>query len=252
MDPDPNPRTEDETATPPAPSWHPAARVGFRLAFAYLAAYWLIPQVAWDAIVTRVGPSVFGVEVLVRPNGSGDTTYAYVQLACEVGLAVAAAAVWTALDRRRPSYPRLGEWLLVACRYFLAVVMLGYGFAKVFTGQFPAPSLETLMRPYGDSSPMRLVWTFMGYSRPYGVFTGLAEVVGGLLLLSRRTTTLGALVIIGVMVNVAMLNFCFDVPVKIFSTQLLLIAVDVLHVLTGGASLCIGGGEGIAMCLERA
>lgn len=53
------------------------------------------------------------------------------------------------------------------------------------------------------------------------MFTGGAEVLGGLLLLGRRTTTLGALVIIGVMSNVVMLNFCYDVPVKILSVHLL-------------------------------
>jgi hypothetical protein len=85
---------------------------------------------------------------------------------------------------------------------------------------FPTP--DRLMQPAGQFSPMVLLWTFMGYSAPYRIFTGLAELVGGLLLIFRRTTTLGALVVLAVMANVAMLNYCYDVPLKLFTTHLLL------------------------------
>jgi hypothetical protein len=68
---------------------------------------------------------------------------------------------------------------------------------------------------------MHLLWTFMGYSLPYNIFTGLAESVGGALLFFRRTTLAGALVLVAVMTNVVMLNFCYDVPVKLYSSVLL-------------------------------
>lgn len=71
---------------------------------------------------------------------------------------------------------------------------------------------------------MGLLWTFMGASLSYNVFTGLAEMLGGLLLAARRTALLGVLVSIGVMGNVVMLNFSYDVPVKLFSSHLLLMA----------------------------
>jgi hypothetical protein len=41
---------------------------------------------------------------------------------------------------------------------------------------------------------------------------------------SRRTSTLGALLALAVMGNVVALNFCYDVPVKLFSSQLWLTA----------------------------
>jgi hypothetical protein len=65
----------------------------------------------------------------------------------------------------------------------------------------------------------------MGVSMSYIIFTGAAEMFGGLLLAFRRTALLGALVSIGVMSNVVMLNFSYDVPVKLYSTHLLLMAV---------------------------
>jgi hypothetical protein len=51
-------------------------------------------------------------------------------------------------------------------------------------------------------------------------------VVGGALLLFRRTTTAGALVLIAVLTNIVTLNFSCDVPVKLFSSHLLLMAVS--------------------------
>ena len=72
---------------------------------------------------------------------------------------------------------------------------------------------------------MGILWTFMGASTAYTMFAGIAEMSGGALLLFRRTTTLGAMVAAAVLTNVVMLNFCYDVPVKLFSTNLLLMAI---------------------------
>jgi hypothetical protein len=73
-----------------------------------------------------------------------------------------------------------------------------------------------------------MVWTFMGASKPYEVFSGIGEIAGGLLLFHHRTALLGCLVTIGVMTNVCALNWLYDVPVKLFSLHLLLYAVFLL------------------------
>lgn len=230
----------DERAV--APAWGPVKKVLFRILFCYLFLYIfpfpldLIPvagevlntlySALWHKAVPWVGESVFGVEIKFRPGGSGDTTYNYVQLFCYLVLALAVTAVWTVLDRKRTDYARLNEWLRVYVRFYLAVAMISYGAYKVIPSQFgDSPFPSKLLQPIGDSSPMGILWTFMGASLSYNVFTGLAEMLGGLLLAARRTALLGALVSIGVMGNVAMLNFSYDVPVKLFSSHLLLMAV---------------------------
>jgi uncharacterized membrane protein YphA (DoxX/SURF4 family) len=226
----------------PETGWSPARRVAFRFAAVYLFLYIfpfpfnVIPGVeklfgwwdtGWEAIVTWTGLRVFGVAITVLPNGSGDTTFNYVQLFCCLVLAALATIVWSVLDRRT-HYDALHHWLRVYVRFALAVSMFTYGAAKVIQSQFPAPSLDRLIQPFGDASPMGLLWTFMGASAAYNVFTGAGEILGGLLLTARRTTTLGALVVIAVMSNVAMLNFAYDVPVKLYSTHLLAMAFFLL------------------------
>ena len=91
--------------------------------------------------------------------------------------------------------------------------------------QFQVPDVTRLIAPYGDFSPMGVLWAFVGASPAYTMFTGIVEVVGGALLLFRRTATLGAIVSAGALLNVFVLNMCYDVPVKLYSFNLLLMSV---------------------------
>ena len=228
----------DEPAA--APVWSPATRFLFRFGFAYLLLYNFpfpleyIPYVdaavmpyyrLWQTLVPWVGSRLFDVDATILPNGSGDTTYGYVQVFCYLVIALLAAAVWSIFDRKRTSYPRLLEGLKIYVRFALAATMISYGAVKVIKSQFPDPSADRLLQPYGDASPMGLLWTFMGASTMYNVFSGSAEMIGGLLLTVRRTALLGALVSFGAMLNVVVLNFCYDVPVKLFSSHLVIMAV---------------------------
>lgn len=167
------------------------------------------------------------VEVIVQDTGSGDTGAEYVRLGCIVLLAILITAAWTFFARAR-AYPRLGRALHLWSRWYLGICIMGYGFHKVYGGQFGTPSPMRLTQEVGDMSPMGMVWTFMAASRPYELFSAWAEVLGGVLLLHRRTALLGCLVTIGVLLNVCALNWLYDVPVKLFSTNLLLFAVALL------------------------
>ena len=180
----------------------------------------------WDALVPWAGKYILHVSypITVKPNGSGDTTYNYVQLFLFAIIAIIAAVIWSVADRKRKSYDLLLYWLLVYVRYYLAFTMISYGFYKIIKTQFPFP-FYNLTQTYGQSSPMGLLWNFMGYSTAFNMFTGLAEAIGGFLLLFRKTTTLGALVSITVLSNIVAMNFCYDVPVKLFSGNLLLMAI---------------------------
>lgn len=164
-------------------------------------------------------------EITVFTNGSGDTTYDYVVVLFITVMALLGAVIWTLVDRYRPGYNQLYYWLTAAVRYYVSFTMLTYGFVKVFKLQFPSADPWRLLEPYGESSPMGLAWTFMGYSKGYNLFTGGAEVLGGLLLLFRRTTTLGSIVTFVVMGNVMAMNYCFDIPVKLLSTVLVFMSL---------------------------
>jgi hypothetical protein len=188
-------------------------------------------QAPLHALTPWVAVHIFhltGAVTKYHPTGSGDTTLDYVMVFCFATIAVFAAILWSLLDRRRPNYRTLYAWLRLLVRFTLAFTLLAYGFAKVYPMQFRSPFLSTLAETYGESSPMGILWTFMGASVAYTKFCGLTEAVAGMLLLFRRTTAIGAMVAVGAMLNVVMLNFCYDVPVKLYSLHLLLMSLFLL------------------------
>src|ERR1700674_4836319 len=241
------PLEETPLPAPPAPagpSWGSARLIAFRFVFSYLAIYFfpgifgILPGVRslaasspdiWQPIVSWVGKHVFHLSMalpLESDGGSGDDTAHFVQLFCTVALAAAAALVWTLLDRRSQDHRRLHDALRLYVRYTLGAILLDYGMLKLIKGQFKFP--WRLDEPYGEMSPMGLLWMFMGYSTLYNLFAGAAEAGAAVLLFFRRTTTLGALLAVAVMTDVVMINFSYDVPVKQFAVNLLLMGVFLL------------------------
>jgi hypothetical protein len=159
-------------------------------------------------------------------NGdNGDVAEEFGRLLLCALIGAVAAAAWTISDRRRPRGGWVPEALRVLLRFSIALGLASYGIAKILPMQFPPLSGPLLGQRVGDLSPMALLWTFMEYSRPYAFFGGLMECVAVALLCVRRTATLGALVCLTVMTNVALLNFAYGVPVKLYSTMIVLSAV---------------------------
>lgn len=227
--------------------WRAPTRVVFRFAFCYLALYslyvfsfeeqvfkfavtnrfaetWL--DLFWHHLIPWFATHIlrFAHPITVFSNGSGDTTYDYVLILFELLLAVVATVIWSVLDRSRPNYRRLHEWLRFVVRVLLAGAMLVYGMDKLIPVQFGTMTLGRLATRVGDLTPFSMLWTFMAASKPYTIFAGSAEVLAGVLLLVPRLTTLGALVAMGDMANVFALNMSYDVPVKLFSFHFFLMA----------------------------
>ena len=180
-------------------------------------------EMAIDAAVYAGNARFFHVrETLVPMNGSGDTSYAWAMLWLYLNVAAIACIGWSVLDRRREGYDWLAYWLRLVVRYYIATAALSYGIIKLFALQMLFPSLSQLATPLGDLLPMRFSWFFIGYSLPYQIFSGMMETGAGLLLLYRRTVTAGLFAATGAFLNVVMINLSYDVPVKLFSMQLLL------------------------------
>jgi hypothetical protein len=179
--------------------------------------------------------TVLGVDVdpPSRLTGSGDGLFQYCLCFAYLVLAAAAWMFWTLASEswrrwkthRPPDYDRLQSLFRLVVGFHLMYMMLIYGAAKVWCSQFPPISDAQLEATYGDSSPMGLLWRFMQFSQPYTVATGIVEFSCGLLLINRRTTLLGALCAGGVSFQVFLLNMCYDVPVKLLSAHLLLMAL---------------------------
>ncbi|MFC8042128.1 DoxX family protein [Nocardia sp. NPDC057353] len=246
-------------------AWHPLTRIAFRFGVVYFGLYLLLfaqvlyvyagvvaewlpdDAVLWQMRLVEVpvawtGAHVFGVDAALRASGSGDQTAIWVQIFLHLVVAVVAAAAWSVLDRRRPAYPVLFRWFTVLLRLALAGQLLLYGFAKAVPNQMPFPTLTTLITPYGEQQLMDVLWNQVGAAPTYQILLGLAEIAAGLLLVLPRTAVLGALLGAVCMAQVFVLNLTFDVPVKIHSGHLLLIAAVLLlpHLRTLAGVLVLG------------
>jgi hypothetical protein len=235
---------------PPSPAWNLPQRAAFRFVFLYLALYMIVAaplglilsiekrfgtapggvaiqhaiETVWTPVEAWTGRHLLGIDVK-NPGANADLA-AFLSL---VILSAAAALLWSVLDRRAGRDAKLYRGLKLAVRYVLGFVLVLYGMDKVVpNAQFPFPSLETLVSPLGDLSVYRLYWASMGTSTMYAAFAGGMEIVAAGFLFFSRTALLGALLAASAMANVAALNLGFDIPVKVFSTHLFLMAIFVL------------------------
>jgi len=167
-------------------------------------------------------------DLVYTGSGSGDKTFDWVLAFCLLVIAAAITCLWSILDRRRENYVTFHKWFRLTMRFMLASEMFLYGLAKAIPLQMPFPYLTRLLEPYGNFSPMAVLWSSVGASPSYEIFTGCAETLGGILLLAPRTATLGALVCLADMIQVFMLNMTYDVPVKLFSFHLVLFSLFLL------------------------
>lgn len=181
----------------------------------------------YPPLVSWVGRNLLGIAdpIVNKVTGSGDTLYDWVWYLVVILLTLLIGTIFTVADRRRKSYRKLYGWFLLILTYYLAYNLFSYGIIKMFNLQFSPPGLSRLFQTYGQSSPMRLVWTFIGASSTYTIFAGASETIAAILLLFRRTRMVGAMMAFGVMFNVFMLNMSYDIPVKLFSLQLVVISV---------------------------
>ncbi len=243
------------TMTEAAPSqaaterWSAFLRIAFRFCVVYFGLYCVASQVInsvlqiptvdvpdwatlWPVrpVVFWVAAHVFGLKtpLVYSGSGSGDKQFDWVLVFCIFVASALAAAVWSILDRRRDSYPTLEKWFRLFLTLCLGSQMFIYGMVKAIPLQMPYPFLSRLVEPFGNMSPMGVLWFSVGASPAYETFAGCAELLGGLLLISRRTRTLGLLICLADMTQVFVLNMTYDVPVKQFSFHLILISLFLL------------------------
>lgn len=212
--------------------FHLLERFATRFAVVYWIVYFLGNFGGWHSrISTWLAHNLFSLSSEpLPPTGSGDTTHHYLAVLGCFLVSLIMALVWSMIDRRSTDHAALRDLLRSGLRYALAGVMLSYGLAKLHfseMNQFWMHDAQ-LAKVWGSSSPMNVLWGFMGTSLPYTMFAGLAEVVVAGFLLFRRTALLGALIGLGVTMHIMLLNYCYDIPVKILSTHLAVMSIMII------------------------
>lgn len=128
---------------------------------------------------------------------------------------------------------RLYNWFFILVRYQIALRMSWFAIAKVFPVQMPFPTLSQLNTNLGDFTPGKLYWLTTGVSPFFEVFAGIFELIATVLILFRRTATLGALMMIAILLPIWFVNIGYDAGVELASLHLLFLSVALLVKDTG-------------------
>lgn len=143
-------------------------------------------------------------------------------------ISLVGTVIWSLIDRQRKDYEQLYYWLRVILRYRLAAGIIAYGLLKVFPVQLPYPSISQLNTHYGDYTAWKIFALSTGVVPSMERFLGLVETGAGLLLLSRRTTPIGAGIILTFTGNVLLSNLAYEGGEYVYSLYLISIAVFLL------------------------
>ena len=158
----------------------------------------------------------------------GDNHFGVVFYFTVIIICILSVIAWSVIDRHKTQYNKLNYWFRLYVRYMVALIMFGYGIDKLIPVQMSYPGVTELLTPFGDQGLFSTVWNFIGASPGYEIFTGACEVIGSLLLIFRRTYVFGSLFMCTILCNVVALNIFYNIPVKLYSSLLLVCVLFLL------------------------
>lgn len=186
-----------------------------------------VTDLIFGRLIAAVSTVVFKLP-LTTTEVSSDSGSMYVLVFLLLILAVLISLLIQFLPKWKFYKGKILSFLYVVFYYYLVLLLLKYGLDKIFKGQFYLPEPNTLYTRLGQMDKDLLYWTSMGTSRFYNIFMGTAEVMAGVLLFFRRTRMAGLLIAAGIFLQVVMINFGFDISVKLYSLFLFSLSMYLL------------------------
>jgi hypothetical protein len=102
------------------------------------------------------------------------------------------------------------KWAYRALRFGVSFFVILYGFAKLNGSQFTILASE-LDKPMGQVSGFWLTWYYFGFSSVYGNLIGLVQIVGGVLLMFRKTTLIGSCLLLPIVANIILIDIFYQI-----------------------------------------
>jgi hypothetical protein len=115
-------------------------------------------------------------------------------------------------DHRKPINTNLHHaWFTGIIRYWIAGVIFNYAFAKILGTQF-AHIYSRDDSTMSSLSGLDITWHFFGYSYILSCIIAGLQIAGAVLLLFRRTTIIGVIILLPVMLNIVLIDIFFSLP----------------------------------------
>ncbi|SDD44309.1 hypothetical protein SAMN05216464_101746 [Mucilaginibacter pineti] len=173
--------------------------------------------------ISRYTPQIF-----TKGSATGWGLNTYADWLVLLFIAIVGAIIWSYRDKTVTNYDKLYYWIRIIVRYRLAIGIIAYGFIKFFPLQSPYPSISNLNTHYGEFSRWKLFSLSLGIVPNYESFLGLVEIFAGSLLFFRKTSTIGALLVVIFTGNVFMSNLAYEGGEAIYSLYLISLGLFLL------------------------
>ncbi len=152
------------------------------------------------------------------------------QLVTGIAFGIGFSIPWHQRERlNRIDSGKIHAWLQGILRYWLAMMISYYGFGKLLRTQF-ATSFKRADIPVGQLNGFELTWNYFGHSYPLAVIIGLLQIGGAILLLFRRSTLFGVVLLLPMMVNIVLINLLYKIAAGAFMNSILF-TLGLLHLL---------------------
>lgn len=187
-----------------------------------------ITKFLFSTLIKNTASLLFNV-TLNNTTIYSDTASMYVLVFILLLLAAIITTILKSIKKANPLQQKINIISYTICVYYLSVILLKYGLDKICKTQFYLPEPNTLFTCVGKLDKDILFWTSMGTSKLYNTVTGSIELLTALLLFFKRIRLAGILLAIIVVAQVVLINFSFDISVKLFSLLLLYNAFYLSH-----------------------
>lgn len=113
------------------------------------------------------------------------------------------------------------SWLSILLRYWIAFLLLDFGFQKIFEVNFNY-SYHINDSLSGALTGQELTWKYYGFSYGLAVILAFFQIIGSILLLFKRTLLLGIIILLPVMLNIVLINIFYGIgPITLFTSILI-------------------------------
>ncbi len=117
--------------------------------------------------------------------------------------------IWHYREKKQKANSRkIYGFLYSGIRYAIAFNIISFGWKKFYGLQFIVPT-EISSLPMNQQTGEWLTWFYFGYSETFGIIIALIQIIGGYLLLFRKTLLIGAIFLFSFFLNLTLINIFY-------------------------------------------
>lgn len=177
---------------------------------------------------------VFSALVLMLGNGGNVFWFPPPVVFPLVGLGLLSALlfpfIWHYLEQKQKiNSEKVYGFLYTGIRYCIAFNIASFGWKKIYGLQFIVPAAIANL-PMNQQSGEWLTWFYFGHSQAFGIIIAVIQIVGGYLLLFRRTLLLGSMILFALLSNLTLINIFYQMNAGAL-LQSLVLTICVLYLI---------------------